>query len=256
MAGMTDVLVAGDLLGQAHIFGLFEETMDFGLRSIPSGFRAALEWLRNKAVMTRSAFDKLEADARKSAFTIAGLMEEYTIQRAKDLLIRSLDKGETLDQWMARLDKPAKGNPSVMQMIGLQPTTSRQPLAPGHAETVFRVQWQSAYQAAYYDQLQTPAVQNAVWGYEYYTVGDDRVRPTHEAMDGVRLPKGDPTWQRWWPPNGFRCRCAVVPITFAEAEVEGLTPTRRPPDRITDDRGRSILLEPDDGWSGPPTGGA
>lgn len=41
----------------------------------------------------------------------------------------------------------------------------------------------------------------------YRTVGDDRVRPSHQALDGVTRPKSDSFWKTYYPPNGWNCRC-------------------------------------------------
>lgn len=51
-----------------------------------------------------------------------------------------------------------------------------------------------------------------LWGYQYVTVGDDRVRPSHEALDGIKRRKDDAFWDSFWPPNGYNCRCQVIPI--------------------------------------------
>lgn len=47
---------------------------------------------------------------------------------------------------------------------------------------------------------------------KYSTVGDDRVREAHAAMDGVIKHLDDPFWDVWWPPNGWNCRCTVIPM--------------------------------------------
>ena len=45
----------------------------------------------------------------------------------------------------------------------------------------------------------------------YKTVGDDKVRPEHAELDGLILPASDPRWDKIFPPNGWKCRCYVVP---------------------------------------------
>ena len=45
---------------------------------------------------------------------------------------------------------------------------------------------------------------------KFRTVGDDRVRPDHERLDGIVKPINDPFWDRYYPPLDFRCRCDVV----------------------------------------------
>lgn len=46
---------------------------------------------------------------------------------------------------------------------------------------------------------------------EYRTVGDDRVRPKHRAMDGIVQKIDSPFWDRAFPPNDWACRCTVIP---------------------------------------------
>lgn len=46
---------------------------------------------------------------------------------------------------------------------------------------------------------------------EYQTVGDERVRKTHEALDGIILPIDHSFWEDYYPPNGWQCRCDAVP---------------------------------------------
>ena len=84
---------------------------------------------------------------------------------------------------------------------------------PGHViESIYRTQTQMAYAAGDWNADQDPVIQEILWGYEYATVGDDRVRPTHDGLDGTRLPKDDPQWESIRPPNGYNCRCALLKI--------------------------------------------
>jgi SPP1 gp7 family putative phage head morphogenesis protein len=83
---------------------------------------------------------------------------------------------------------------------------------PWLVETVVRTQIHTAYSAGRWDGNQDPAIQSILWGYQYVTAGDFRVRDEHEMLDGVRLPKEDPQWNSIWPPNGFNCRCEVIEI--------------------------------------------
>jgi SPP1 gp7 family putative phage head morphogenesis protein len=83
---------------------------------------------------------------------------------------------------------------------------------PWSLETLVRTQTQLAYGAGQENANAAPEIQEILWGYEYATVGDDRVRPTHAAMDGVRAPKADPVWLIWTPPNGYNCRCSRIEV--------------------------------------------
>lgn len=46
---------------------------------------------------------------------------------------------------------------------------------------------------------------------QYSTVGDRNVRPSHAALDKYTAPKSDSFWKNNYPPNGWGCRCTVVP---------------------------------------------
>lgn len=47
---------------------------------------------------------------------------------------------------------------------------------------------------------------------QYRTALDDKVRPEHAALEGITLPQDDPFWNTAFPPNGWNCRCNVVPV--------------------------------------------
>ena len=45
---------------------------------------------------------------------------------------------------------------------------------------------------------------------KYSAVMDDRTRPEHAALHDVIKKVDDPFWDKWFPPNGWNCRCDVV----------------------------------------------
>lgn len=47
---------------------------------------------------------------------------------------------------------------------------------------------------------------------QYRTAGDDKVRPDHAALNGITLPPSDPFWSKYYPPNGWGCRCTAVQV--------------------------------------------
>jgi SPP1 gp7 family putative phage head morphogenesis protein len=53
---------------------------------------------------------------------------------------------------------------------------------------------------------------------QYRTVGDERVRETHKALDLITLPKSNSFWDRYYPPNGWLCRCTVVEVRASKYE--------------------------------------
>ncbi|TCN63692.1 phage head morphogenesis protein [Acetobacteroides hydrogenigenes] len=53
---------------------------------------------------------------------------------------------------------------------------------------------------------------------KYQTVGDDRVRNEHRALDGVVRKIDDSFWSTHYPPNGWGCRCDVIQLATSSAK--------------------------------------
>ena len=54
---------------------------------------------------------------------------------------------------------------------------------------------------------------------QYRTAGDDRVRDSHDVLRNTTLPKDDPFWISYYPPNGWRCRCLAVQVRKGKYEA-------------------------------------
>lgn len=92
---------------------------------------------------------------------------------------------------------------------------------------VFNIQWmQTEYDTAFLTAESSATYyrlldQTNIFPYwEYKTAGDGHVRHEHVLLDGLILPANDPRWNKIMPPNGWNCRCYIVPRT--RAEVEGV----------------------------------
>lgn len=94
---------------------------------------------------------------------------------------------------------------------------------PWRLETIYETNMQSAYMAGRYSQMMT-ATRYAPW-WEYSAIMDRRTRPTHAALNGRVFRFDDPFWDSWYPPNGFRCRCRVIPRTDIEHQRGDFAPS-------------------------------
>lgn len=54
---------------------------------------------------------------------------------------------------------------------------------------------------------------------QYRTAGDASVRESHESLRDITLPLNDPFWEKYFPPNGWRCRCTAVQVRKSKVEV-------------------------------------
>lgn len=185
-----------------------------------------IEWLRNRLSIPKAAMRDAEREGITNAFTLAGDLSEATLDRIKESLAQAQARGDNLEAWRGALD----------QILG------DGGFAAARSELIFRQESQNAQQAGMREELQDPDYQDWIVGYEYITMDDDRVRETHAAMHGVIFRADDPAVDVWWPPNGFNCRCVLLPIDKLEAK-RGVEFTDPLPD-----------VEPDQGFDKPPGG--
>ncbi|MBQ3349216.1 MAG: minor capsid protein [Thermoguttaceae bacterium] len=158
-------------------------------------------------------------------------------KRQNAVLIRGLSTEicDTIRKTIADLTKQGvhvKGGKqeiaNILMNAGLDPAA-----APRLAETIFRTQTAAAYNAGRWNIVNDPDTAPYIWGFEYCTAHDRRVRPEHRLLEGVRLPKDDPFWKKYLPPNGWNCRCTVLEIWNDEdiAKVDfgitGVDPRKR-----------------------------
>lgn len=79
------------------------------------------------------------------------------------------------------------------------------------AEYNFAVQ--SSLMAAKWEQFQKDGDKYYL---QYRTAGDERVRISHRMLNDIILPVDSPFWDKYFPPNGWGCRCTVVQVRKAK----------------------------------------
>jgi SPP1 gp7 family putative phage head morphogenesis protein len=225
---LAQYMAASNLMGRLHIVrvGLaktrrpmqlatgsrlvrsFAEQMDDGMFDV--GFSldvpatGAIEYLRKLTPVTRHVFDGLTRQYRSDAFTIAGTNDQRVIAKVRDELADTLANGGTRAEWGAAVGK-------ITSDAGVANLTAFE------LDTVFHTTVAKAYSNGRLEQMQEPHMQEALPFWQYWTVGDMRVRPGHAELDGFTARAIDPVWRRIYPPWDFNCRCSVVPITSDEA---------------------------------------
>ena len=226
---LTEHLAATNLLGRLHVarFGLMKtkrpvrlatsfgpsrtfaeddiqgDTLNvgFSFELPPTG---AVNYLRNLTPVTRDLFDGLTRHYQNDAFTIAGVSDQRLIAKIRDALAETLAKGGTRDDFHAAVDE-------LCSEAGVQK------LAAFDLDTVFQTNAGKAYSAGRLEQMREPGLMEALPYWQYWTVGDLRVRPAHAALDGFCARAIDPVWLKIYPPNDYNCRCSVIPILPEDA---------------------------------------
>jgi SPP1 gp7 family putative phage head morphogenesis protein len=169
---------------------------------LPSDISA--DYLRNLTPVTKATYDGLSTQYQRDAFTVAGVSDTRLIAKIRDDLAQVLLDGGTQKDFDQAVDK-------------LTTTEGVEKIAAFTLDTVFTTNMQKAYSLGRFEQLNDPAVKEALPFWQYLTVGDDRVRPEHAVLDHFTALCGDAVWFKIYPPNGFNCRCIVIALLAEEA---------------------------------------
>lgn len=197
---MLHLMVAGFLVGWLESQAAFAvHTRRTRGRGFASGPDDALAFLQKRATLDPAEVDRLRQLYGNEAVRVTRRLSDHVEAQVQAAAERAISEGMHVREGARELGE-------ALATAGVERSN------PFLAETLFRTQNAIAYSAGRWDADQDPAIQEILWGYEYVTVGDDRVRENHALLDGVRLPKDDARWSEIWPPNGFACRCTVLEV--------------------------------------------
>jgi len=213
-----------DAMVVAHLLGLKSWKSEPQPLSFSTEAEKAIKVLRKMTNLPQEKVEQLRQMYDAEAFRVLS-NAGYAIET------RLLRKMEKITSEGLHVKDGVKELRKTFDRLGITPTSNFQ------LEAIYRTQTQTAYHAAKW--LQGQELGDFLWGYKYTTVGDDRVRPEHLAMEGTTLPKDHPFWRTSFPPNGWACRCTVIEL-FEERDV--LEPPKR--FETTDEYGEPITVEP------------
>lgn len=170
------------------------------LRPVPH--TEAADYLRSKPAVSRAVFDALLPELRARAFVITGVESLNALQSVREQVAQLPQGGD----WEELRDDVAER---------ISPWTDPDPeRLLRRAELVLRMQGFQAYAAAQHEVLERQREAFPWW--QYNTAGDERVRDSHAALDGVVMPADSPFWEEHYPPWDWGCRCYITPLTDEE----------------------------------------
>ena len=166
----------------------------------------AVEALKNLFSMPDDLIEEYRSAYKADIRGVLHRLGTNADDKVQEAVLEAITREEHIGTAMKRIDE-------AFRRSGVSPDKSHS------IENIFRTQCQTAYSAGRWHQ-DNDILTEMLWGYKYLTVGDDRVRPNHAALDGVVLPKDDPRWNVIYPPNGYMCRCQVFELYDEEDIVE------------------------------------
>lgn len=211
----------------------------------------ALAFFRRKGLRATFDWRDMLAEEHTRAFTVAKMADMDLLATMRAAVDDALARGVTAKEFKDFLTPilQAEGWWGRQQM--LDPLTGKMVTAqlgsPARLETIYRTNIHAAYAAGHWQEFEDN--KDILPYLRYTTVHDDRVRPEHAALDGITLPVDHEFWNTHAPPNGFNCRCQLIPQTHAMA----MRATNKPDAPYTMGEAPTIHYE---SWTNPRTGDA
>lgn len=193
------------------------------------GYQRGIRTIKDKLGKAITAHDRMnQHSAERGKFELVAKAAGYSdaktarirakMKREARKVLRDAAEGVKSDIAKARAKAKAEGM-NLGQSVKLVNKTIRKAGTsinnPYHLETIYKTRINMEFNAGIWDASQSLIADGKVWGFEYVTMGDNKVRPEHELLEGTKLPFNHPLWDVIWPPNGWNCRCSILQV-FAD----------------------------------------
>lgn len=178
----------------------------------------AMAYLQSKGLRPSKGWRELWQAAHARAFTVAQSAGYDVLADIKQALLDAMAEGKTLEVFLKELTPTlqAKGwwGKKVDPNSADQETGEIKPVqlgSPRRLRLIYEQNLQTAYMAGRYQTMVASVETHPFW--EYVAVMDSRTRPSHAALNGRIFRYDDPAVALVYPPNGWRCRCRMVPLS-------------------------------------------
>jgi SPP1 gp7 family putative phage head morphogenesis protein len=183
-------------------------------RDVP--FREAIDYFRQKVDLPTERWTDLWEGMHARAFVVAGATKDGLVAELRAAVDKALADGGTLARFRQEFD-------GIVERHGWAHTGSR----GFRSRVIFETNLRTAYAAGRWQQIERNA--KAFPYLRYVGTLDDRIRPVHRRWHGTILPWDHAWWRTHYPPNGWGCRCTVIPLTRSQMERRGWTVSEAPP---------------------------
>lgn len=190
---------------------------------------AAVAFLASKGLVVTESWRELWKAAHARAFTVARSAGYDVVADIKDALLYSLNNGTSYKDFAKNLTPilQSKGwwGKAIDKNTGEIKTyegtdTPVQLGSPRRLRLIYEQNLQTAFMAGRQREMLKATGSHPYW--QYVAVMDARTRPSHGVMNGRVFSYDDDVWSVAYPPNGWRCRCRVRPISKFRFADEGM----------------------------------
>lgn len=174
--------------------------------------RKAEDYLKNMPIYLERVYRGLPESEKRNSFTIKRAhrqKDSITVLAAlKDLIRKTITETNEAKAWDLYLEEAKKLMRATNSFF-----------TPAELIPSFRITRQKAYNQAILN-FEGAYHGDEIYGIQYITKSDERVRSSHRKLHGFLRPINDKIWEGLRPPIDWECRCYLQIITQSQHDQE------------------------------------
>ena len=200
---LEDMILMSTLQGFDSAVMADNEILEFSNTRTTTRNAALDNFLKKYPAMYDDIENEIEY-ARNKYFWIKKVTDVNVTEKIFKQMSNTLENGGTFKEWKKDVD-------NILSQSGLT-------LNEGYLKTVFRTNMNHAYNAGIY--MKMDKYKERYPYYQYCGTLDGREQEHTRELNGKIFKIGTPEADKYFPPNGFNCRCYTVSLTADEVNPD------------------------------------
>ena len=200
---LEDMLLMSILQGFDNAVMIDNEIVEFSNTRTTTRNAALDNFLKKHPALYNDIENEMEY-ARQKYFWIKKVTDINATEKIFKQMSNTLENGGTFKEWKKDVD-------NILSQSGLT-------LNEGYLKTVFRTNMNHAYNAGIY--MKMDKYKERYPYYQYCGTLDGREQEHTRELNGKIFKIGTPEADKYFPPNGFNCRCYTVSLTADEVNPD------------------------------------
>ena len=200
---LEDMLLMSMLQGFDNAVMIDNEIVEFSNTRTTTRNAALDNFLKKHPALYNDIENEMEY-ARQKYFWIKKITDVNVTEKIFKQMSNTLENGQTFKEWKKDVD-------NILSQSGLT-------LNEGYLKTVFRTNMNHAYNAGIY--MKMDKYKERYPYYQYCGTLDGREQEHTRELNGKIFKIGTPEADKYFPPNGFNCRCYTVSLTADEVNPD------------------------------------
>ena len=200
---LEDMLLMSMLQGFDNAVMIDNEIVEFSNTRMTTRNAALDNFLKKHPALYNDIENEIEY-ARQKYFWIKKVTDVGVTEKIFKQMSNTLENGGTFKDWKKDVD-------NILSQSGLT-------LNEGYLKTVFRTNMNHAYNAGIY--MKMDKYKERYPYYQYCGTLDGREQEHTRELNGKIFKIGTPEADKYFPPNGFNCRCYTISLTADEVNPD------------------------------------